>query len=273
MPLPVEEAQQVLARCLTARTAAIAMDQVRGAMVRWATKLLDDLDQDRSPIDAAKGQAERLLSAAPLTTRLAAPFWVVLVGPPNVGKSSLMNAIVGFNRSITLDAAGTTRDVLHADTVIDGLPIRLSDTAGIHETSQAIEQQAVAQTRSVAAEADLMLVVAEPGRACDADPHPQWLGCSKPLIRVMNKSDLLADHGDRDAYDIATNALTGDGVSELMEAIAGKLMAAIPRPGDPAPINDRQARLLGEIKAASSRRLMADKIRELLGAGELARSQ
>jgi tRNA modification GTPase len=187
-----------------------------------------------------------------------------------VGKSSLLNAIVGFDRSITLDAAGTTRDVLHADTVIDGLPIRLSDTAGIHASDQAIERQGMAQARLAAGDADLVLVIAEPDGSRDPGPAQELLGSSKPLIRVMNKSDLLKDLGNHDSYEIATNALTGEGVEELMEAIADKLAAAIPKPAAPVPINDRQARLLREITMANSRSLIAKKLRELLGVGEVA---
>ena len=96
--------------------------------------------------------------------RLAEPFRVVLTGPPNVGKSSLLNALVGFDRSITLDMAGTTRDVLHANTVIAGLPIQFSDTAGIrdHAAVETIEREGIRQAQLAAGNADLLLLVCEP---------------------------------------------------------------------------------------------------------------
>ena len=152
--LLIREARQVLAKCLTARTAAIAMDQLRGALADWVQS---SIDAPADPSSLAR-EAERIVAHAPLTTRLGDPFRVVLVGPPNVGKSSLVNAIVGYDRSITFDQAGTTRDVLHADTVIDGIPIRLSDTAGIRESDEAIEKEGIARAKSVAEQADLVLI-------------------------------------------------------------------------------------------------------------------
>ncbi len=160
--LLMHEAQRVLAECLTARTAAIAMDQVRGAMSDWATNQLSAIEKDPAAVENSRREAGELLRFAELGTRLGQHYRVVLAGPPNVGKSSLLNAIVGYDRSITFDAAGTTRDVLHADTVINGLPIRLSDTAGIRESDEPLERQGVARAQIAADQADLVIAVCEP---------------------------------------------------------------------------------------------------------------
>ena len=266
--LLVHEAQQVLSQCLTARTAAIAMDQVRGAMSDWATSLLSTIEKEPSAGECARREAGELLRFAKIGTRLGQPFRVVLAGSPNVGKSSILNAILGYDRSITFDAAGTTRDVLHADTVIDGLPIRLSDTAWIRASGEPLEQQGALRAQIAAAQADLVIVVCEPRSLIQAGTRKRGMeivDSTKRVIRVLNKSDLLVDSDTPHLCDLTTNALTGDGIAELMAAIAEKLCDSVPQPGSPVPITDRQARLLGEIAAAESREVIMVKLRELLG--------
>jgi tRNA modification GTPase len=258
------EAQQVLMRCVTSRTAAIAMDQVRGAMSNWATDLLRDVENHEKSIGAAKRDAAEILASAHFTARLDEPFRVVLVGPPNVGKSSLLNAIVGFNRSITFDAAGTTRDVLHADTVIDGLPIRLSDTAGVRDSDQPIEKQGIERARAAAHDADLVLHVRQPDLPRQPIGDPVLLSSPERVIFVLNKVDLLENHDPTDARELATNALTGEGVGELMTAIADAL-AEPTRKGAPAAINARQADLLGKIVVSEDKDHVSAKLRMLLG--------
>ena len=260
------EATKVLSRCLTAKTAAIALDQIRNGLERWAADLLQKLDRrDACDIDEAGRDAGRFLAYAELTTRLAEPFAVVLLGKPNVGKSSLLNAMVGFDRSITLDSAGTTRDVLHADTVIEGLPIRFSDTAGIHDTDESIERQGIKRARAVAADADLVLLVCDPLTAPEAPPTAD----DRPTIRVLNKSD-LAEAIDPQRCEIATNALTGEGVEALMQRIAENLVRQMPSPGQPVPINRRQAELLRRIEQSEHADQVANHVRELLGVDDVS---
>jgi tRNA modification GTPase len=237
-------------------------------MSDWAASLLSTIEKKTSAWESSRREAGELLQFAGFGTRLGQPFRVVLAGSPNVGKSSLLNAILGYDRSITFDAAGTTRDVLHADTVIDGLPIRLSDTAGIRASDEPLEQQGVARAQTAADQADLVIVVCEPQSLMRAGTR-KWgteiVDSTKRVIRVLNKSDLLVDSDTHDLCDLTTNALTGEGVAELMAAIAEKLCDSVPQPGTPVPITGRQARLLGEIAAAESREVMMVKLRELLG--------
>ncbi|TWU56595.1 tRNA modification GTPase MnmE [Rubripirellula tenax] len=258
MPPLIAEATAVLAGCVTARTAAIAMDQVRGALQGWATTSFDGLQQ--SPVSAhdVRLQAADILRSAVVTARLTVPFRVVLVGPPNVGKSSLVNAIVGYDRSITMDVAGTTRDVLHADTVIDGLPIRISDTAGIRVSDEPIEREGIKRARGAAVDADLVVRVVQPG----IPPLDDVVHAA--TIDVMNKMDTLASDSCVDQSVVGTIATTGQGIELLMDRIVSVLTQAMPSPGAAAAINRRQAWLIRAIAESDDAVAQTMLLQELL---------
>lgn len=246
-PLIIREAAQVLAACTTARTAAVALDQVRGALRDWAVHQQAMLKQNRGDAGNLDATIKRLLQAAELGLRLAEPFRVVLSGPPNVGKSSLINAIVGYDRSITFDRAGTTRDVLHIETVIDGIPIRLSDTAGIHSAADLIEHEGILRARNAIESADLVIRVTQPGLADD------WDAQISRSIDVLNKADLAPHGGETDVADPTrhpTVAITGQGIPQLMRTIVAELSESFPSPGQPVPLTERQVQVLNETRRA-----------------------
>lgn len=265
----MREAHQILAQCLTARTAAIAMDQCRGAMSHWARRLLHDLERQPESTEVARREAAELLRWADFGTRLGRPIGIVLTGPPNVGKSSLLNAILGYERSITFNAEGTTRDVLHADTVIDGLPVRLSDTAGIRDSEEPVEVEGVARARIAADEADLLIVVSEPQSiARQAVTHSKQVeiaALSERVIHVLNKSDLRCDSDRGDRIDFATSAVTGEGVGELVAGIGRLLSRSIPPAGAAVPLTNRQTQLIRNIAAENTAEAIKADLRELLG--------
>ncbi len=272
-PLIIREATRVLAACTTARTAAVALDQVRGALRDWALGQQVILQRDPSCSGDLNREIDRLLASASLGLRLAEPFRVVLAGPPNVGKSSLINAIVGYDRSITFDQAGTTRDVLHADTVIDGIPLRLSDTAGIHSAPDPIEQQGISRARNAIESADLVVRVTQPGMDDDWDVAADGEASPSRLIAVLNKADLAAadpaepDQG-RDLWPDnrqTTVAITGQGVPELMRAIVRELANDFPSPGQPVPLSNRQVQILREIKRTEDRPQRIELLSRLIG--------
>ena len=248
VPLLIREAQDVLGRCQTARTAAIALDQTRGKMFDWCEGLIAELRKIDLE-DLPKEIRERIQMVAKrgaVGTRIDRPFRVVLAGPPNVGKSSLVNAIVGYDRSITMDIAGTTRDVLHAETVIDGFPIRLSDTAGMRDSAEPIERQGIEFAKKAAIEADLVVLVSDPENA---------MKVALPFhhsIHVMNKADLIKDKTQIDGAAIPTTATTGEGVAELMQAIAATLADHFPALGEPVPVTARQLECLNHAFAANT---------------------
>ncbi len=249
----IAEAVGVLSKAVSVRTAAIAMDQVRGAMAEF---VCDSLRLLRDPSDecAAKiaGQAAQMLRFAPLGLHLAMPWRVVLAGPPNVGKSSLINALVGYRRSITVDMPGTTRDVLEAQTVIDGWPIRLSDTAGIRDDAQcAIETAGIESARRELDDADLILWVEDASLSSTHATEDIGRLNDKPTIRILNKIDrasgletFISQEGLKASPRIQTSATLGIGIDELRQAISQALVPEVPSAGSPIPLTSRQVKWL-----------------------------
>ncbi len=139
---------------------------------------------------------------------------VVIAGRPNAGKSSLLNRLAGHDAAIVTDRAGTTRDVLREDIQIDGMPLRVVDTAGLRDSDDPIEQEGVRRARRAMAQADRVLVVVD--ATCDDDAKIDGLPEGVPVTVVLNKTDLL-DAPPRPGNDdeIALSALTGEGVDAL----------------------------------------------------------
>src|SRR5207244_10480135 len=143
-------------------------------------------------VPAATKTIEQLLAQADIGLHLTKPWKVVIAGPPNAGKSSLMNAILGYERAIVWREPGTTRDVLTATTAIDGWPVELIDTAGLREASDPLEAEGVARAENAVSAADLLIFVADTSAPWD-DRLYQQLKCATrrrlPLV-VHNKCDL-----------------------------------------------------------------------------------
>ena len=141
-----------------------------------------------------------------------------------MGKSSLINAIVGYERAITMDLPGTTRDVLRAETVLDGWPIELMDTAGMREAADEIEREGVGRAAAAVARADLVVWVRDGEASLPIDPD--W----PAVIRVCNKVDAGATPG---SGELGTSTVTGVGVEALQDAIVQALVPEVPPPGSP----------------------------------------
>jgi tRNA modification GTPase len=138
-------------------------------------------------------------------------FHVVLAGPPNVGKSSLLNALARRDAAIVSEEAGTTRDVIEVRLDLEGLPVVVSDTAGIREASGAIEQEGIRRTLAHARDADLVIWLEDATAA--ATPVPSDL--EDKVLVVTNKTDLVPA-GDK----LAISAKTGAGIDNLSRHLA-----------------------------------------------------
>lgn len=151
----------------------------------------------------------------------------VLLGSPNVGKSSIMNALAGSERAIVTDIAGTTRDVLTERIVLGGLLIELSDTAGVRETGDAIEKIGVERARAAAAAADVVLAVFDAGSPWTREDQDLLGALDERAVCVLNKTDLAVCKSLPGAIEIS--CITGEGLPELEQAILRALDA---RPSD-----------------------------------------
>ena len=155
---------------------------------------------------------------------------VVIAGAPNVGKSSLLNRLLAENRAIVTDIPGTTRDLLSADVEIEGVPVRLTDTAGVRVGGDRVETIGVDRARGAAARADLVLVV-EDATVADRVSAVLDVPAERRLV-VRNKIDLTGRvRPGRKGEGINISALNGDGVDDLRHAIAEVAGAA---PGEGA---------------------------------------
>lgn len=139
---------------------------------------------------------------------------IAIAGSPNVGKSSLFNRLVELDRAIVTDIPGTTRDTLEQSVDIGGIPVVLTDTAGLRETEDSIESLGIERTRRAISDADLVLEV------FDASNRyiPQAHAIEVPSITVLNKVDLVANREPREGV-VWVSALTGEGLKELRAAI------------------------------------------------------
>ena len=152
---------------------------------------------------------------------------VVISGRPNVGKSTLLNALLGRNRAIVSPVPGTTRDTLEETIILEGIPIRLVDTAGLRTTTCAIEQEGIRRARSHMQKADLHLYIIDASKPLDSEDlsHLKSLSAEKSIV-IMNKTDLgtLIQAKDTSGFiSIKAQLNTGKGLKEIQIRIIEQL--------------------------------------------------
>lgn len=218
---------------------------------------LPPLDEEQAKRDLARvlAEVEKILATADRGQLLRTGLKVAIVGRPNVGKSSLLNAWSQSDRAIVTNLPGTTRDVVESQLVVGGIPVQVLDTAGIREAIDAVEQIGVERSRAVAQTADLVLLTIDAQVGWTEDDQAIYESVNhRPLILVINKNDLAEDR-DFSALPIAsvvrTIAAQGEGIEALEQAIldavkSGNLQAA----NLDVAINQRQAAALMRAKIA-----------------------
>lgn len=248
-----------------ARTALGQLDGgLSGRLAALRERLLDveallgyDIDfpgEDDGPVPAATiagalaaaaDGVERLLATAPAGERIREGALVVLAGRPNVGKSSLFNALLGQDRALVTDVAGTTRDAIEVHTEFLGWPVRLADTAGLRAVDDRVEQLGVAVSRRWLAAADLVLLCVEAGRPLDAEESA--LAVERSALVVRTKGDLVS----RSDGELTVSALTGQGLDQLRRVAGARLF------GDRLQLADLEPALTRARHAESLRRALS----------------
>lgn len=203
-------------------------------------------------IAALRGPLEELARSFAYGSMVHHGLALAIVGRPNVGKSSLFNRLVERERAIVTATPGTTRDLVSETVAMGGIPVRLTDTAGIRAASDEAESIGVKKSYEALAEADLVLVVRDAAsfsKTADDDRLGQ-LTEGRTVIHVLNKVDLVRNRArlDRDHF-IPTSALTGEGIDDLRSAILGCIGAG-PQQESGMLTNLRQQNLVKESLAA-----------------------
>ncbi len=199
-----------------------------------------------SGLDAVEAELRALLATADEGRLLREGVRTAIIGAPNVGKSSLLNCLLGYERAIVSPVAGTTRDTVEASVTLGGLRLQLIDTAGLHESADAIERAGMERSLRAGAEADLVLMVAD---ASLPPALPELAGShdAAPCLLLLNKCD-LNEHSGWAAYPEALrlSCRTGVGLEALSAAIEGLFLHAPQESDSFAAINARHRYALGQ---------------------------
>src|SRR4051794_9700011 len=238
------------------RKAALALAEggLRKQIEEWQARLLELSAEAERAIDYDEDDLATGPGAARECGKLAAEFrdWlhrprieplkdgvrVVIAGPPNVGKSSLINAIAGSDRAIVTDAPGTTRDHIEVPLSLGGVPILLTDTAGLRDAQDKVEAIGVARAAALVEAADVLVWL---GGAGAAPTHSR-------LIQVHPKADLLGQ-GNGFTGSVSVSSVSGEGIPALLARIGDLVATLLPGEGAIA-LNRRQAQRIGEAAEA-----------------------
>jgi tRNA modification GTPase len=251
-PAQRRRALQQLERGLSRR-----LEALRDEILELEALIAYDIDfpeEDEGPVSAdrvarawrvTRERVARLLATAPHGERLHAGALVVVAGPPNVGKSSLFNALLGRDRAIVTEIPGTTRDAIEAQAVIDGLPFRLVDTAGLRDSDDRVERLGIEVSRRYLGAADLILYCEEgdEGRGTgDGSARDEFLAqCPAPVVRVRTKADLRAPTArPLDRPSVAVSVVTGEGLAELGQRLVEVAFGGLVALGDVEPVVTRE---------------------------------
>lgn len=211
------QAQRVLSGVIGEKVEAWRALLMRAAALVEATIDFadEDVPVDVAPevleiIDALVVELRKEVAAGVAAERIRDGYEVILLGAPNAGKSSLLNALAGRDAAITSSVAGTTRDVIEVRMDLCGLPVTVLDTAGLRETTDEVERLGIAWAKKRAKDADLRIMLIDPGQ-----PTPDF-ELQDDDIQVVVKADLYPDEGE-------ISSRSGQGLSQLVDGIAERL--------------------------------------------------
>ena len=220
------------------REALIAAAALVEVTIDWAD---EEVPEDTGPevarlLGSVRSEIAAHLDTAEGAAKLRQGLEVAIIGAPNSGKSSLLNALAGREAAITSPVPGTTRDVLELRYDLEGLPVTFLDTAGLRATADPVEQIGVDRARARAGAADLRLLLAAP----DAPAGPDLTALLAPEdIRVASKADLGGGEG------LAVSVTTGEGLSALLSTITARLAPRVATDGLVAHERQRAALVAG----------------------------
>jgi tRNA modification GTPase len=272
--LPQAEAIRELIDATTLYQARVAAQQMEGSVSRRIRPLKEQLLELISLLEAGIDFAEDDISVATAEQILArltpiedglrvllssfavgklvfAGFTLAIAGRPNVGKSSLFNRLLEQDRAIVTDIPGTTRDTVSETTSLNGIPVKLVDTAGIREGNDLVERLGIERSHQAVADADLTLLVFDLSAEATDDDRAllDKLAVRRPLL-VGNKSDLPRRFANQ-AEMLPVSAITGEGITELQQAVMQRLApAGLVAPESGAITSIRHEALLKESLAA-----------------------
>ncbi len=247
---------------------------LRERLIQLQALLSYDVDfpeEDDGPVPRERIRAElasvrsgvgRLIATAPAGERLREGALVVFAGRPNVGKSSLFNALLGRERALVTPEAGTTRDTIEAFAEFDGWPVRLADTAGLWDAPGTLDRLGVEVSRKYLGGADLVLLCVEAGRELGSD-EAAILG-ERPCLLVRTKAD-LARPGSPEGLPVSV--VTGAGLDALRRQAAEHLFAGGRAYADLEPLLTRERHRVALARAAAA---LADAAPELGATGDAA---
>ncbi len=264
--LNLTQAEAVLdtIRAKTTGSLRIAQEQLRGALSKEVDRMRETLIGLLAHVEAAidfteedlafvrpDDLARSLRQTRTEVSRLAKTYEegrvlregvaAAIIGRPNVGKSSLLNALLGTDRAIVTAVPGTTRDVLEEVLNIRGIPVRLLDTAGLRETDDLVEHEGIKRSRAAIEQAELLLVMLDGSFPLSAEDHDLLgLGRDKTLVVVVNKSDLPSRIHDFELAEfksvVRISAKTGAGLEDLRDTIRGVVGRGGLEPGEAAMV-------------------------------------
>src|SRR5215471_484998 len=188
-------------------------------------------------LDTVRHQITVLLATADQGRLLREGVRVVIYGATNAGKSSLLNRLLGYDRVIVSDTHGTTRDTIEETVNLDGVPIRLLDTAGLRTSTSELEREGIARTEKSLQLADLRLHIAD--RSSPKPPHFHERNRDSNEIVILNKGDLPESSDWKDFHALRISCLTGEGLAELQKEILARITKQNLKPESSLAINAR----------------------------------